>query len=308
MNKLIKNAIIYSAELPAIEALRAHLEKARFKEMLSLDWAAKGFVEIPATGELVSTFAGGLAFAVRYDTKILPASVIRNETNKRVKAIEDADGRKVGRKDRLAIRDQVTDDLLPRALHKTAVVTCFYSPEKKHLIVPVSSKPLADVVTSELVHAIGSIKTTTINVSDVKLGLTTKVKQWLEDDASGAFGYDFVPAGRVKLVGEGESVSFDMSTLERAQDGINDALSKNFQASELGMIFKESTSFRLTHEFRLKGLYFSYEPTEDAEDVRSAWEFDASIQLLELTKIIDSLCDLLGYKEPAADGKQEAAE
>lgn len=294
--KLIKNAIVYSAELPSTDALRNHLEQHRFKEMLSLDWKSAGFVEIPATGELVSTFEGGLAFAVRYDTKILPASVIRNETDKRVKAIEDADGGKVGRKQRLAIKEQVTDDLLPRALGKTAIVTCYYNPAKQHLIVPVSSKQLADVVTIKLVHAVGSVKTTTINVSDVKLGLTTKVEQWLKDE--GGFGYDFVPAGRVKLVGKNESVSFDMAALERAQDGIQDALAKGFQVAELGMIFKESTSFRLTHEFRFKGFYFSYEPTEDAADQREAWEFDASLQLLELGRLIDCMCELLGYQEP----------
>lgn len=304
--KLIKNAIIYSAELPSADALRVHFEKARFKEMQSLDWMAKGFVDIPATGELVSTFSGGLAFAVRYDTKILPASVIRNEVDKRVKAIEQSDGKKVGRKERLSIRDQVTDDLLPRALGKTAIVTCYYSPEKKHLIVPVSSKQLADVVTSELVHAVGSIKTTTINVSDVKLGLTTKVQQWLDDAESDAFGWDFEPGGRVKMVGESESASFDMAALDKARAGIQDALKKQFAVAELGMIFKESTSFRLTHEFRLKGIHFSYEPTEDADSLREAWEYDASLQLLELTRITDGLCELLGYKEPAKE--QEAAE
>lgn len=297
MNKLIKNAIVYSAELPDADVLRTHLQQERFSEMTSLEWSSAGFVEIPATGELVSTFEDGLAFAVRYDTKILPAGVIRAETEKRVKAIESAEFRKLSKKDKLAIKEQVTDDLLAKALTKTAIVTCYYEPKKQYLVVPVSSKQLADVVTGQLVHAVGSVKTTTINISNVKLGLTTKVGEWLADAESDTFGWDLQPGGHVKMVGEAESVSFDMTALDKARAGIEEALAKDFQVAELGMVFQERTSFRLTHEFRFKGFEFDYEPTE-AEDKREAWNWDASLQLLEIGCLIDAMCDLLGYKEP----------
>lgn len=301
MNKLIKNAIVYSAQLPAADALRQHFAEKRFTEPAQLDWFSAGFVPIPATGELVSTFEGGLAFAVRYDSKILPGTVIRAETDKRIAKIEADEFRKVGRKDRLQIKEMVTDELLAKALTKTAIVTCYYDPKNERLVVPVSSKQLADVVTRQLVHAVGSVKTTTINVSDVKLGLTTKVQQWLNDDSGDIqpFGEHLEPGGWVKMVGESESVTFDMAALDKAYAGIDDALGKDFQVSELEMTFQLSTTFRLTNDFRLKGIEFCYEPAEDAADKRELWELDASTQLLELSRIIDALCDLLSYKEPA---------
>lgn len=304
MNKLIKNAIVYNAKLPDADALRQHFEASRFTEPTQLQWHSAGFVEIPATGELVSTFEGGLAFAVRYDSKILPASVIRAEVEKRLDAIEKQEGRRPSKETRQSVRDMVTDELLAKALTKTAIVTAYYDPAKQYLIVPVSSKQLADVVISQLVHAVKSMKTTTINISDVKLGLTTKVREWLADAESDTFGWNLEPGGRVKMVSETESASFDMTALDKARAGIEDALGNDFKVSELGMIFQGRTSFRLTHEFRFKGFSFGYEPTE-ADDAREAWEFDASLQLLELGTLVDSMCDLLGYK---AEEKQEAAE
>lgn len=306
--KSIKNAIVYKAELPQAKALEQHLAESKFVEAGSLDWKAAGFVPIKETGELVSTFEGGLAFAVRYDTRILPASVIRMETDKRIQRIEEQELRRVGRKESLLVRDEVIGELLPKALMKTAIVTCFYDQARQYLIVPVSSKQLADVATSLLIHAVGSVKTTTINVSDVKLGLTTKLQQWLEHAEGEPFGSDFTPAGRAKLVLTGEerkqSVAIDMSDLENARAAILDAIVKGFKVAELGMAFQSKTGLRLTADFQLRGLSFEYEPA-DVEDMHELWQHKACIQVLEVGHIIDGLCDLLGYREPAKE--QEAA-
>lgn len=301
MNKLIKNAVVYKAELPGAAALEGHLSEHRFKEMQSLDWWSAGFVEIPATGELVSKFEGGLAFAVRHDSKILPASVVRAEAEKRRARIEKQESRKVGRKEFAEIKELVTDELLAKALTKTAIITCYYDTANQFLIVPASSKQLASVVTSQLVHAVGSMKTTTINISDVKLGLTTKVREFLDvdDGDEDTFGQHFVPGGKVRLIGDTEKATFDLTALDKAQAGILESLNKGFAVAELGMTFDKKTNFRLTADFHLKGIEFSYDPTE-ATDQYEEWQFDASIQVLELGALINAMCDLLGYREPEA--------
>ena len=307
MSKLIRNAIVYKAELPGAALLESHLKEKLFAELGKLDWHGAGFVEIPATRELVSTFDGGFAFAVRYDSKILPASIILAEVKKRVEAIEKQEGRRLDKDSRFAVRDLVVDEMLAKALVKTAIVTCYYDTANQFLIVPVSSKQLAGVAVSQLVHAVGSVKTTTINIADVKLGLTTKVREWLADHEGLAlpFGERLQPGGSVKLVGEDrEKATFDVSALDKARAGIEDALTKGFKVTELGMTFDAKTTVRLTADFHLKGLEFSYEPTE-ATDQHEEWQCDASIQVLELGRLINAMCDLLGYREPAKE--QEAA-
>lgn len=302
MNKLIRNAIVYKAELPGAALLEGHLKEKPLNELGKADWFGAGFVEIPSTRELVSTFNGGFAFAVRYDSKILPASIILAELKKRVEAIEKQEGRKLDKDTRESVRDMVVDEMLAKALVKTTIVTCYYDTANQYLIVPVSSKQLAGVAISQLIHAVGSVKTTSINISDVKLGLTSKVREWLADhEGLGVnlpFGPHLQPGGSVKLVGKDrEKANFDMSALDKARAGIDDALAKGFKVTELGMTFDAKTNFRLTADFHLKGIEFSYEPTE-ATDQYEEWQCDASIQVLELGRLINAMCDLLGYREP----------
>ena len=53
--------------------------------------------------------------SLRREDKVLPASVIRDFVELKVAEIEDKELRKVGRKEKLALKEQITDDLLPRA-------------------------------------------------------------------------------------------------------------------------------------------------------------------------------------------------
>ena len=183
--KLIKAAITYKATIPSDTAiLAAHLAEKPFTECMEMDLRSVGFVAPTEDAySLVQTFPGGLAFRVRIDEKIIPSGTVKAEVEKHVKAIKESTGRKVGKKERAEIKDAVMVDLCRRALVKTkASITCFYEIATGYLIVPTASKSIADVCTSLLVQAVGSVKTETINVSEVKHGLTTRLQKWLADD------------------------------------------------------------------------------------------------------------------------------
>jgi len=53
------------------------------------------------------------------EERLLPASVIRSEVNNRIQEIQAGQGRRVQRKERLDIVDEVTQDFLPRAFTKS---------------------------------------------------------------------------------------------------------------------------------------------------------------------------------------------
>ena len=53
------------------------------------------------------------------EERLLPASVIRSEVNSRIQEIQTGQGRRVQRKERLDIVDEVTQDLMPRAFTKS---------------------------------------------------------------------------------------------------------------------------------------------------------------------------------------------
>lgn len=294
--KLIKAAITYKATIPTNpETLADHLDKFRFTECMEAQIRSVGFVPV-IDGELVERFAGGFAFRVRIDDKVIPSAAIKTETEKAVKKIEDITGRKVGKKERREIKDGVMQDLARRALVKTtASVTCFYVVEQGHLIVATASKVVADVCVMLLIQAVGSVKTETLHVSDAKHGLTTRMKTWLEDDDG--FG-DFEPCDEVALVSEGRTVSVKMSSLQQARSAITEALTAGFRIKSIGFHLP-SVNFRLTSEFRLNRIAFTVNDLENDED--NYWAAEAAIQVKAVSEIIGTLVEMLSYKDEQED-------
>jgi recombination associated protein RdgC len=259
------------------------------------------------TDRLVETFAGGFAFKLRYDEKIIPASVTTEMANARIAEVEEREGRRLPGKERARIRDEVFFELLPRALVQTKRITCFYRPENNLLIVPTTSKKLADIVTSRLIKAVGSIKATTIYISDIKCGLTAKLRDYIEDNQE-SFA-DFTVGGKVKLKNEEtkKTAQFKLDEITEARDGIIESIKSGANVVELELCTDDSW-FRIDEKFTLKGV----ELMSDSEEVNFDSELDhfqheASVQVLFVADVVNKLCKLFEYKEPAQDDAQEAA-
>ena len=301
MKQLIKAAIVYKATIPTdATALHNHLAEQSFTDLLALEIKKAGFVPPTDGCRLVAGFPGGLAFRVRLDEKIIPASAIQKEVNRVATDIQAATGRKPGKKERAELNEQAIVTLAAHAFARTSALTCFYDIDSGYLIVPTTSKKLADIAVSLLVHAVGSVKTETINVSGVKHGLTTRLKTWLQSEGDEGFGR-FEPCAEVALAQEERRITVKMGSLEGAREGLTDALGKAFQVTSLGLTLDGETEFRLTENFRLKRIQFVHEPTTE-DDVFAAEA------MLEVRAVVTELCTMLAYKEPEGDGEDQAAE
>ena len=292
--KLIKAAIVYKATIPTdTAALHAHLAEKPFTECLQMQLRSVGFVPVTEdTQRLVSEFPGGLAFRVRIDEKVIPASAVKTEVEKRIKAT----GAKAGKKMRSIIKEEVMRDLCARALVKTtASVTCFYDIASGYLIIPTTSQKIADVCVTMLIEAVGSVKTETVHVSEVKHGLTTRLTNWLAgtDDAFGKFA----PCDEVALATEGRKITVKMSILDQAREGLNEALGRSFQVTSIGF-WADGMAFRLTSDFHFKSISFVEHEIADGED--NPWAAEAALQVKKVSGVIADLVELLSYKEGGA--------
>ena len=305
--KHIKAAIVYKAEIPTDNTvLHNPLAEKEFQPLQPLELVSRGFVPVDETEHgclLAVAFPGGLAFRLRIDEKIIPASVVNAEVAKACDEIRAKAGRKPGKKERSEIKDGVLADLAQRALVRTtASITCYYHTESGYLIIPTTSKKIADACTSMLVHAVGSVKTQTINVSDVKHGLTTRLKQYLDDEECGAFG-PFQPCDEAALADTMKrKVSVKMNYLPMAREGLTVALTQGFNVMSMGFHWN-GVDFRLTEEFRLRGI--EHPTHQDDGDV--TWAAEAAIQTKAVADIVNELVELLSYKKPEAGSEAEAA-
>lgn len=304
--KLITNAIVFSAELPSIELVAQHLAEIPFEPIGEVFRSRAGFIANPITGELVTPIEGGFSFTVRYDEKILPKASVRQAINEAIEAEEAELERSLDEDETGAITEATVTRLIANALVKTTVVHCFYSETDNFLIIPTTGKPLAQTVMGLLIKAIGSVKTATIHVDNIKGGLTTRLKNYL--------GADDMPAQEDAFEGfklgdtcnmkhSSDKANFNMGDLTQAKQGLIEALEGDMQV-ELMELVHEGVSFKLTHDFKLRAIDFHGELTEEEEDQRNEadaaflWRLEAATQLLQLVATLNALCELFEYKRP----------
>lgn len=308
--KLIKSASIYKCVMPSVSALSVHVAEKPFEEIDLSAFSGAGFVSPLPHGPLIEPFEGGYAFAVRYDEKIIPAGVVTTEANKAIEEQEAKLDRRLTRPERNEIREHTFTILKLKALTRTKQVTCFYRYSEELLIIPVSSQSLADIITKLLVSVMGSVKATTIYVSDAKNGLTTRLSAYIDGDVS-AFD-EFSVGTRCKLTSmEGRKYSFDLpENLYSATEGLREAIHGNdAKVSEIELV-GDALNFRLTDNFKIKGIVFKdiEAPADGYEDSVAQFKHEASVQTLIFADAVMNLCKLLDYKPPKEEATQENKE
>ena len=303
--KLIHAARVYKAVLPPAAEINALLPKLAHKELGPTTAFGAGFVPVEPSEKLfVYPFQNGYAFAVRYDEKIVPASVVKAELKKWAADFDAREGFKPGRKLLRETKEQVIyPTLLAQAFVRSKVIRCFYNPAEHILIVPTASKKLANFVMDCLVRAVEAVKTTTINVAGANASLTVRLLGHL--NCEGGFE-DFTVGGVVKMQGkDGDKFSFDLDSVDQAEEGIREAAAAGANVAEIALELN-GVRFRLGQDFVLKGIKFEDEliQYEQDGDPFNTFEQEAAIQLLLVGKVIDALCTMFDYK-PAAESEDD---
>lgn len=299
--KLINNAIVFSAELPAIDMMAVHLAELPFEPVGPVFRSRAGFIANPITSELVTPIEGGFSFSVRYDEKILPSTSVRQAVAEAVREREEELERELEKDEIGALADTVMATLIANALVKTTVVHCFYSTADNFLIIPTTSKPLSQTVVALLIKAIGSVKTSTIHVDNIKGGLTTRLRNYLDGNTEAFDGFKLGDTCNMKH--KSDKANFSMSDLDAAKAGLAECLAAEMQV-EIMELVHEGVAFKLTNDFKLRGIHFLGELTEDElaqreeADMAYLWRLEAATQLLQLVATIKALCELFQYERP----------
>ena len=146
-----RNLIVYTLpgtlplsaeELGPLLAPQAFISGGRL-EALRVGWAPPQ----PDDPALVCAVGGQLLLSLRQEKKLLPARVITQTVAERARLIEAEEGFKPGRKRLRELKDQVRDELLPRAFSLSSDTRVWIDPAARRLAVEaVSAARAADLV------------------------------------------------------------------------------------------------------------------------------------------------------------------
>lgn len=142
------------------ETLEASLLTAEFKPCSALAPVSLGFVPM-LDGEdspLVYAANGFLGMCLRIEERLLPSAVIKDAVDERVKQIQIKEARRVGRKERLTIKDETYIQLLPKAFKRSTYIHAFIDTHHQRLFINCATPSKVEHFTNTLRKAMGSLK------------------------------------------------------------------------------------------------------------------------------------------------------
>ena len=307
MKQITRNLMTYSAEVHAsVEELEERLP--HFTGLGEHQRQDSGFVNvIPDQDARVLKVPGGWAICLREDTKGVPAEEVNKAANEKVAAIQEATGRKVGKRELREIKADVIHDLLPRAFARQRLTYVLYSERTQRLFVNTGSQKAADLVMTHLVDCLKSLKTSTVHVSEPKMGLTTRLSNWLADkDEDDCFG-TMEPSAEVVMKSHDRKWAIKAESLRSVADTLREAINGHATVDSIGFAMDNGVTFRITADLRVKGVKHRMVEDDQDTEISHCWVSQLASEIVTLDDIIDVMLDLLSPEkaqasEPAEDG------
>ncbi|MGI2228108.1 recombination-associated protein RdgC [Shewanella frigidimarina] len=296
-----KNAIVYQitrniglSEPEAIERLSAQLNDFAFSACNSQDVSKCGWVSplhhVDAEERLLAG-DGRVLLTLKKEEKILPAATITKNLNEKVKALELVEQRKLGKKEKDAIKDNIVQELLPRAFSKESHLSAYISIKHNLIIVDTATASQAETLLALLRKTMGSLPVVPIqSKSLVEVIMTSWLREEVEPEGF-SIGNDAV------LLGEGdEKVTFKGQDL--FTDEVIGHIEADKQVSELRLSWGQTFLITITAGLIFKGIKWAeeFKSTNDDvghEDVVARFDADFALMGGELEQMLLQLFEVL---------------
>lgn len=263
----IKNAIIFKLSGTTPEELCAATEAMPFSKPTAMAAASSGFVSVDASlSDPFRQVGDVVAFAIRFDDKLLPASVVSQYVDEIVNNIDEAEGRRVGRKERKEIKERVTDDLLAKAFIKTKVVRGFVDFKNSLLAFDTSSPGKAEEMLSKLMKAFSiSGEGVLPNVEYWRAGddLASSMSTWLQ---TGECPEGFTIDNKAMLYTPDGGGKVRISDQDVTSDNLRALLGDGRECRELAMTLNDKFSFVLTSASTIKRITLTDIANNEADE------------------------------------------
>ncbi|MGM0768855.1 MAG: recombination-associated protein RdgC [Pseudomonadota bacterium] len=301
-----RNARVFRFTKPfdiSAEALEEKLQGDAFKPCGPQETTRQGWV--PPLGKhsdmLVHSTNGYHLIALRKEDKILPGSVVKEMVEERAEAIELEQSRKVRRKEKDEIKEQVMMEMLPQAFSKNRRSFAYLAPQDGLLVVDAGSSKQAEDLASFLRKSLGSLP---VRPPAVEQAPAFTFTGWLNESIDLPGTLELGTECELKDPSEDGGV-VRCKGLDLKADEIRNHLDAGMQVTKLALTWEDNLSFVLDEELGIKRLKFGDTLQEKLDDVDAddaAARFDAAFALmtLELARLIPGLLDALGGEDRSA--------
>ncbi|GEK74116.1 MULTISPECIES: recombination-associated protein RdgC [Halomonas] len=239
--------------------------------------------------------------------RLLPAAVVKEELEERVEAIEVAESRKLRRQEKLTLKEQVYEELLPRAFVRSQKVDLWWDTRRGLIAVNTSSRKRAEELLDLLRETLGSLKVTPLASQTLPMRAMTT---WLGDAASRP--EDMALGDQVELKAKGDDGVLRARQVDLDSDEIQQLLESGRQASKMALGLEGRLTFVLHDDLAVKSLRFDDAlideagQTDDGDDALVRLETDFMLMTQALADGIERLLAWLGGEAQAGQATPSA--
>jgi recombination associated protein RdgC len=287
------------------EELEQRLGTNPFIKCGKLDAISEGWVA-PFKGKnqenppLVHVAQNCFLLALRKQEKILPATVVNEYLQEKIQHFEELQQRHIRKRERDALRDEVLQDLLPRAFTRTHILHAYIDASHGWLVVNSASRKKAEEFASILRKTLGSLPIVCLKFSRTP---ATVMTAWLTTQD---YPEDFALEDACELAeADSEGAVVNCKRQNLLSDELQGHLSAGKLVTRLALQWQAHMAFVLTEEFILKRLQFLEVVKEQAQQDAgedATQQFDADFILMTglLARLFERLFKAFGGEDEAA--------
>ena len=292
-----------------VDTLADALLPQAFTEPSSVEEIRVGWVP-PRDGDTSLVYASGrqMLIALRQEKKLLPARVVSQFVRQRAEQIEAAEGFKPGRKRMKELKEQVRDELMPRAFSLSTDTRAWIDPVAGWLAVDAASTARADEVVGLLAKALDGFPARPLRTVESPAAAMTR---WLVDDEAPA-GFTVDQDVVLKARDSKATVRYANESLDTGDVARHTNAGK--QCTRLALTWTDRIGVVLTDTLAIKRvrpldvLTESEAGSAAGTDAQERFASDFTLMAGELSKLLAGVTEALGgaLPDPRLDARADA--
>jgi recombination associated protein RdgC len=300
-----KNLLVYRFTKPfelEPQELAEKLQERAFQPCGSQDVSGYGWVPpLGRNGEdFVHAVGGYMMICAKRQEKVLPAAVVNEHLAEQVEAIQQQEGRAVGRKERMSLKEEITFTLMPRAFARSSDQFAYIAPQDGLLVVNAASTKRAEELMSYLRDTIDSLPVIPLTANNIPQHTMT---EWLKAGHA-AKGFELGHECELRDPSDEAAVirckHQDLSSVD-----INNHIKSGMFVSKLGLVWEGGIECVVDDQLAVKRLSFNDIIEEkanqiDTDSAAEQFDVDFSIMTLELSAFIRALTSAFGGEKADA--------
>lgn len=279
-----------------LDELEASLEDAVLKPVGPLELSSTGFIPPFGRDSVALSHAVGRVvwLAMGSEKRLLPAAVVNATLAERLAAIEEQTGQRPSGRSRRSIKEEVLNELLPKAFVQPGRVDLTIDRTHAFVAVDTTSRSTAEGAVSLLRLALGSFPAMPLNAEVSASALMTG---WLGGEE---LPEGFALAEEVELHGGLDGDIWKGSRADLEGEEVKFHLEHGKQVVRLGLTYEDRVSFTLCNDlvirkFKLLDLAWEQLDGHEAEDVKAELDARYALMAAEIRKLFQALDGVLKF-------------